>query len=163
MYIYIYVYIYMHLKTNGNEYLPSLICVLCTPIFLPCMTFLQYQECYGIPYVPEGQWLCRRCMHCPGVNVRCELCPNKGGAFKEVCVCDLHFLLFVAQRAIELHVASSAVSLSSSPSLSLYFHPFRCSQASKVEQRRNGYTWYVHYGFPRWLSPTTPHWSLCWA
>jgi hypothetical protein len=27
---------------------------------------------------------CRRCISCPGVPLRCELCPNLGGAFKEV-------------------------------------------------------------------------------
>ena len=42
-----------------------------------------HQECYGVPFIPEGQWHCRRCQLVGRGMPTCIFCPSTDGAFKQ--------------------------------------------------------------------------------
>lgn len=42
-----------------------------------------HQECYGVPFIPEGQWFCRKCKITGTGTPMCVFCPNIEGAFKQ--------------------------------------------------------------------------------
>lgn len=42
-----------------------------------------HQECYGVPFIPEGHWFCRKCKITGTGTPMCVFCPNIEGAFKQ--------------------------------------------------------------------------------
>lgn len=69
-----------------------------------------HQDCYGVPYVSNSFWVCRKCL-CVGRDVpHCEFCAQVGGAYKQrqdlkwghvVCVLYIENLCFLNDVFLE--------------------------------------------------------------
>ncbi|TKR87477.1 hypothetical protein L596_011868 [Steinernema carpocapsae] len=71
---------------------PDAVCCVCMDgetddqnqiIFCDLCNIPVHQDCYGVPYVPAGEWFCRRCTLSPSIRVKCIMCGQRGGAMKQ--------------------------------------------------------------------------------
>ncbi|OWB74107.1 hypothetical protein B5S31_g3886 [[Candida] boidinii] len=69
-----------------------------------------HQECYGVAFIPEGPWLCRKCLISRNEKSRCIFCPSSTGAFKQtdhgfwghaICTLWIHELYFANPSFME--------------------------------------------------------------
>lgn len=94
-----------------------------------------HQECYGVPFIPEGQWMCRKCQLAGrGIPVSGISSPSSAAACRS-------WLTLYHRLA--------------------YSVPTQMAPSSKLTTR-NGPIYSVLCGFPRSLLGTTPSWNPSW-
>jgi len=86
----------MSIKANAKVKLEDAICQICNDadysdddliVFCAKCNIGVHQQCYGIPVLPEGDWICDVCITFQekGKYLRCPFCDKRGGAMKPTC------------------------------------------------------------------------------
>ncbi|KAG0680506.1 nuA3 HAT complex component nto1 [Pichia californica] len=77
---------------TGFEHQDEQACAICDSsecdntnsiIFCDGCDIAVHQDCYGVSFIPEGPWLCRRCLIARNSVEKCIFCPSITGAFKQ--------------------------------------------------------------------------------
>jgi len=89
-----------------------------------------HQECYGVPYIPEGQWHCRKCQQIP----------------RQVAVCPLSLSFGSPRTGLTL--------------LSTVFSVRTLMERSNKPTPTDGPTFYARSGFPKFGWPIHHSWNL---
>jgi len=73
---------------NNGDYEDEDLIVFCGNCNIPV-----HQKCYGIDEIPEIDWICNNCLAFNlkrGIQVKCILCPKRGGAMKPTSIFTTH-------------------------------------------------------------------------